>query len=177
MYCKVTWFLHNLRWRVCTLFQRKKELQAEFMCIVPNWNGFIIWQVKSVLMELLCIAIQWFLVFLWYDCLGLTVTGLNSHFSVTQKIICSWSTAAVLFSWKVSIASCTPVSACCNGTVDLPPATPEQVLAAPSQRELEWLSNRSVLRQVISDRRNQPHFSAFPIALGFWRNKESSWKK
>lgn len=104
-------------------------------------------------------------------------TEQSSHFSVTQKIICSWSTAAVLFSWKVSIASCTPVSACCNGTVDLPPATPEQVLAAPSQRELEWLSNRSVLRQVISDRRNQPHFSAFPIALGFWRNKESSWKK
>lgn len=48
-------------------------------CIIPSWNGFTIWQVKSVLMELLGIAMQWLWVFLWYDCPGLTVTGLNSH--------------------------------------------------------------------------------------------------
>lgn len=143
------------------------------MCIVPNWNGFIIWQVKSVLMELLCIAIQWFLVFftIWLPRFDSHRTEQSSHFSVTQKIICSWPTAAVLFYWKASIASCTLVSARWNGTADLPPAAPGEGLAAPRQHRPKLLSNRSARRQVIPDRWNQPCFSAFPTALGFWEEQ------
>lgn len=42
----------------------------------------------------------------WLPRLDSHRTEQPSHFSETQKIICSWPTAAVLFYWKVSIASC-----------------------------------------------------------------------
>lgn len=91
-------------------------------------------------------------------------TEQSSHFSVTQKIICSWPTAAVPSYWKASIAGCTPASARWNGTADLPPA-------APGQQRLNPLSKRWALRQVISDRWNQPRFSAFPMASGWWEEQ------
>lgn len=91
----------------------------------------------------------------------------SSHFFIAQEIICSWPTAAVLFHWQVSIASCRLVSSRWNGAADLPPGS-RDINCFPTDR----LSGR--------------WYQIGEISLIFlhsqWfqdsgRNKESPWKR
>lgn len=177
MHCKVTWSLHNLRWRIYTLFQRMKELQTEFMYHTKlKWIYNLTGQECTHGTVMYCYAVALGVFMIWLPRFDSHRAEQSSHFSITQELVWNWCRAAVLplegaHSW------CRLECASCNGTAGLSPATPQQASAAPTQHKLNnFPTHRFSHRWYQTDKISL----IFLHSQWLWdsgRNKESLWKK
>lgn len=177
MHCKVTWSLHNLRWRIYTLFQRMKELQTEFMYHTKlKWIYNLTGQECTHGTVMYCYAVALGVFMIWLPRFDSHGAEQSSHFSITQELVWNWCRAAVLplegaHSW------CRLECASCNGTAGLSPATPQQASAAPTQHKL---NNFPTHRFSHSWYQTDKISLIFLHSQWLWdsgRNKESLWKK
>lgn len=183
MYCKVTWFLHNLRWRVYTLFQRKKERVANWIHVHRTklkWIYNLTGQECTHGTVMYCYPVVLGIFTIWLPRFDSHRTEQSSRFSVTQKIICSWPTLLCSFTGKCPLPVArwwAPAGMALRTCHRQLLGRAWQRLKLPGSRDLNLLSSRSALRQVISDRWNQPRFSAFPAALAFWEEQRIPLEK
>lgn len=167
MHCQVTWSQIVYRWRVYTLFQRTKELQTEFMYHSKlKWIYNLTGQERTHGTVMYCYAVALGVFMIQLPRFDSHRAEQSSHRSITQELVWSWNRAAVL-SLEGAHSWCRLGCASCNSTVGPPPATPQQASAAPAQHKLNSFPTSQFSHRWYQTGKNQPHFSAFPIASGF----------